>query len=52
MFGGAGVRLRGNRLNRYSLRRPVDDMWLACASALDVPKREREMYTRLLEILL
>jgi hypothetical protein len=37
VFGGPGVRIQGNRLKRYSPRRPVNDMWLACAQALDVP---------------
>lgn len=56
LFGGAGVRLRGGRLKKYSPRRPLNDMWLACASALDVPNLtalgERDMYTRPLDILL
>jgi hypothetical protein len=29
VFGGAGVGLQGDRLKRYSPRRPVNDMWLA-----------------------
>jgi hypothetical protein len=37
VFGGPGVRILGNRLKRYSPRRPVNDMWLAAAQALDVP---------------
>lgn len=56
VFGGQGVRLQGNRLKRYSPRRPLNDMWLACAQALDVPDLtalgEREMYTGPLDILL
>ena len=56
VFGGAGVRLRGGRLKKYNPRRPLNDMWLACASALDVPGLtalgEREMYTRPLDILI
>lgn len=55
LFGGPGVRLQGGRLKRYSPRRPVNDMWLACAQALDVPDLtalgEREMYTGALDIL-
>jgi hypothetical protein len=55
VFGGPGVRLQGGRLKRYSPRRPVNDLWLACAQALDVPDLtalgEREMYTGALDIL-
>jgi hypothetical protein len=56
VFGGAGVRLRGNRSKKFNPHRPVNDMWLACAQALDVPNLttlgEMDMYTRPLEILL
>jgi hypothetical protein len=41
VFGGPGVRLRGNRKKLYSPRRPVNDMWLAVAQALDVPNLTR-----------
>jgi hypothetical protein len=55
LFGGPGVRLQTGRLKRYSPRRPVNDMWLACAEALDVTDLrtlgEREMYTGPLDIL-
>jgi hypothetical protein len=36
VFGGAGVRLASNRLKKYSPRRPLNDLWLAAAQALDV----------------
>lgn len=56
VFGGEGVRLRGNRLKKYNPRRPVNDMWLACAKALDVPDLralgESDMYTGPLDILI
>lgn len=55
VFGGPGVRLIGNRLKRYEPRRPVNDLWLACADALDVPDLnslgEDDMYTGPLDIL-
>jgi hypothetical protein len=55
VFGGAGVRLQGGRLKRFNPRRPVNDLWLACAKALDVPSittlGTREMYTGPLDIL-
>ncbi|MET0343923.1 MAG: DUF1552 domain-containing protein [Polyangiales bacterium] len=55
VFGGKGVRLQGNRLKKYQPRRPLNDMWLACAAALDVPQLttlgESGMYTRPLDIL-
>jgi Protein of unknown function (DUF1552) len=40
LFGGSGVGLRGGTLKRYGAdtsRRPMNDMWLACAQLLDVP---------------
>lgn len=40
LFGGAGVGLKGGTLKRYGAdtsRRPMNDMWLACARMLDVP---------------
>jgi hypothetical protein len=38
VFGGPGVKLQGGRLKKYNPRRPLNDLWLACAQALDVPK--------------
>ena len=56
VFGGKGVRVQGNRLKKYNPRRPVNDMWLACAQALDVPGLtalgEQDMYTKPLDILM
>ena len=56
VFGGAGVRLVGNRLKKYSPRRPVNDMWLTCAKALDVPNfttlGDKGMYTGPLDLLM
>lgn len=56
VFGGPGVRLRAGRLERYSPRRPVNDMWLACARALGASNLTRlgndEMYTGALDILI
>lgn len=55
VFGGPGVRVVGNRLKKYSPRRPLNDMWLAAAQALDArgitSLGEREMYTGPLDIL-
>ena len=54
VFGGAGVSLRGRRFKRYNPRRPVNDMWLACAKAFDVPLTSlgsSEMYTGPLDIM-
>jgi hypothetical protein len=55
LLGGPGVRLKTGTLKRYNPRRPVNDMWLACAQALDVPGLdklgERDMYTGPLDIL-
>ncbi|MET0387664.1 MAG: DUF1552 domain-containing protein [Polyangiales bacterium] len=38
VFGGAGVGLKGNRLKKYNPRRPLNDLWLACAGALGAPE--------------
>jgi hypothetical protein len=50
------VRLQGGRLKRYTPRRPVNDMWLACARAFGITDLtslgERDMYTGPLDILL
>ncbi|MEY4580023.1 MAG: hypothetical protein RL701_4726 [Pseudomonadota bacterium] len=55
VFGGAGVKLQGNRLKKYNPRRPLNDLWLACAQALDAPKptslATSEMSTGPLQIL-
>jgi hypothetical protein len=55
VFGGSGVGLQGNRLKRYSPRRPVNDMWLAAAQALGATGLTTlgngEMYTGPLDIL-
>jgi hypothetical protein len=55
VFGGKGVKLQGDRLKKYNPRRPVNDMWLACAQALDVPMTAlggADMHTKPLEILI
>jgi hypothetical protein len=56
VFGGPGVKLASGRLKRYSPRRPVNDLWLACAKALDVESLsslgDREMFTGPLDVLL
>jgi hypothetical protein len=56
VFGGAGVRLQGNRLKKMSPRRPLNDLWLAAAQALDVQDMtslgDNEMYTGPLDILM
>jgi hypothetical protein len=56
MFGGAGVRLQGNRLKKYNPRRPLNDMWLAVAQALDVDGvttlGDQDMYTGPLDVLM
>jgi hypothetical protein len=55
VFGGAGVKLQGNRLKKFTTHRPVNDMWLACAKALDAPTpttlATAEMSTGALDIL-
>jgi hypothetical protein len=37
VFGGTGVKLKGGQFKRFNPARPVNDMWLACAKAFDVP---------------
>lgn len=55
VFGGAGVALQGGRLKRENPRRPVNDLWLACAKALEVQGLtalgDSDMYTGPLDIL-
>jgi hypothetical protein len=56
VFGGANTKLQqGGRLKKYNPRRPVNDMWLACAIAMDMPSLttlgSQEMYTGPLDIL-
>lgn len=55
VFGGAGVGVVGDRLKKYNPRRPVNDMWLAAAKALDAESittlGDAEMYTGPLDIL-
>jgi len=38
VFGGAGVKLQAGRLKKFNPRRPLNDLWLACAPALDAPE--------------
>jgi len=55
VFGGAGVKLKSNRLVKYNPRRPLNDMWLACARALEVEGMtslgDNSMFTGPLDIL-
>jgi hypothetical protein len=55
VFGGAGVKLQqGGRLKKYNPSRPLNDMWLACAHAFDVPMTtlgSQDMYTGALNIM-
>lgn len=54
VFGGANTRLKqGGLFKKHNPRRPVNDMWLACAKALDVPMTtlgDQNMYTGPLDI--
>ncbi|HKU42164.1 MAG TPA: DUF1552 domain-containing protein [Polyangiales bacterium] len=56
VFGGPGVKIQGDRLKKYNPKRTVNDMWLACAKALEVPNLttlgSQEMYTGPLDILM
>ena len=36
VFGGAGTKLMGGRFKKYNPKRPLNDMWLACAKSFDV----------------
>jgi hypothetical protein len=55
VFGGANTKLKqGGVFKKHNPRRPVNDMWLACAKALDVPMTtlgDDNMYTGPLDIL-
>jgi uncharacterized protein DUF1552 len=56
VFGGAGVKLpMGGRIKRYNPHRSLNDMWLACAQAIDAEGittlGESEMYSGPLDIL-
>jgi Protein of unknown function (DUF1552) len=54
IFGGPGVKLLGNRLKKFNPKRGVNDMWLACAKALDMPLTTlgtSDMHTTALDIL-
>jgi hypothetical protein len=56
VFGGPNTKLQqGGRLKKYNPRRPVNDMWLACAKAFDIGTMttlgNSEMYTGPLDIL-
>lgn len=55
VFGGANTKLKqGGLFKKHNPRRPVNDMWLACAKALDVPMTtlgDDNMYTGPLDIL-
>jgi hypothetical protein len=56
VFGGPGVGLVGNRLKKYTTRRPVNDMWLAAAKAFGATNMtslgEPSMFTGPLDILM
>ena len=55
VFGGKGVKLNGGRLKKFNPKRTVNDMWLACAKAFDVPLTtlgSSDMYTGPLDIML
>ena len=54
IFGGPGVKLLGNRLKKFNPKRGPNDMWLACAKALDMPLTTlgtSDMYTTAMDIL-
>lgn len=49
LFGGSALGIKSNQLLKYSPRRPLNDLWLACGKALQVPDfttlGEKSMYT-------
>jgi hypothetical protein len=55
VFGGPNTKLKqGGVFKKHNPKRPVNDMWLACAKAFDVPLTSlgnQDMYTGPLEIM-